>query len=197
MNLPDSGLVERARKGEKGAFDELYRKYRTRVFNFVYRMVGNREVAEDLTQEAFVKAYISLPYYKEQNTFASWLYRIAANLAKNALRAASYRRGPSLDQEMFDGEGPRFGDMLSDLGSNPEEIAQSNELQEIIQRILKMLSIDHRMVLVLCDIQGVPYEEAARILNLHVGTVASRLNRARERFNGLLRKFYGLKEDLL
>ncbi|MCG2705888.1 MAG: phosphatidylglycerophosphatase A, partial [Candidatus Omnitrophica bacterium] len=194
----DKALVEKAKDGDKRAFDELYQKYKKPIFNYIYRMVRNRATAEDLTQETFVRAYMNLQSYREQNTFSAWLYRIAGNLVKNELRANVYRAAMSLDQPLtIDEENLKLIDTVVDRSSEPDLIARSHELHEAIQRVLDSLSVEHKTVLVLCDVQELSYEEAGEILNTNVGTVASRLSRARAEFNKKLRIEYDLGRDVI
>ena len=195
----DAELVQKAKEGNKEAFDALYQKYKKPILNYIYRMVGNRATAEELTQETFVKAYINLQGYREQNTFSAWLYRIAGNLVKNELRSNVYRAAISLDAPLvIDEENLKLMDTIVDKSSEePDLIARSHELHEAIQKVLSLLSFEHKTVLVLCDVQGLSYGEAAEILNTTVGTVASRLSRAREQFNQKLRVEYDLGRDVI
>ena len=194
----DAELVQKAKEGNKEAFDILYQKYKKPILNYIYRMIGNRATAEELTQETFVKAYMNLQSYREQNTFSAWLYRIAGNLVKNELRSNVYRAALSLDEPLtIDEENLRLMDTVVDRSSEPDLIASSHELHEAIQKVLASLSFEHKTVLVMCDVQGLSYEDAAQILNTNVGTVASRLSRAREQFNQKLRVEYDLGRDVI
>lgn len=194
---PDAELIQKAKEGNKEAFDTLYQKYKKPILNYTYRMIGNRATAEELTQETFMKVYINLQNYKEQNTFSAWLYRIAGNLVKNELRSNVYRAALSLDKPLvIDEENLRLMDTVVDRSSEPDIVASGHELREAIQKVINSLSFEHKTVLVLCDVQGLSYEETARILNTNVGTVASRLSRAREQFNQKLRVEYDLGGDL-
>lgn len=194
----DKILAQKAKEGDRQSFDILYQKYKKRILNYIYRMIGDRATAEELTQDAFLKAYINLKNYHERDTFSAWLYKIAGNLAKNELRSRQYRKAPSLDQPLVvDEETIRLMDTVVDESSKPDLIARSNELHEAIQKVLNSLSLEHRMILTLCNIQGLSYEEAGEILGVNVGTVASRLSRAREQFNKRLRIEYDLGKDVV
>lgn len=195
----DEILVKRTKEGDRSSFDALYQKYKKRIFNYVYRMVGNRTTAEELTQETFIKAYINLPSYQERHTFSAWLYKIASNLVKNELRAGAARRtSVSLEQPLsVNNETLKVIDTLVDKTIAPDLVARSNELQEAIQKVLDSLSYEHKTMLTLCDIQGLSYEEAALTLGINVGTVASRLSRAREQFKRRLRIEYDIGKDVI
>ncbi len=199
MQPSDRILIQKAKEGDRQSFDTLYQKYKKRIFNYIYRMIGNRQTAEDLTQETFVKAYMNLAYYAERNTFSAWLYKIAGNLVKNELRSRVYRAARSLEQPLaIDDDTLKLIDTVVDEKSAaPDLIAGSHELREAIQKVLNSLSVEHRMILTLCDIQGLSYEEAGEILGISEGTVASRLSRAREQFNKGLKVEYDLGKDVV
>jgi len=192
----DEILVKRAKEGDKSSFDELYQKYKKRILNYIYRMVGNQMIAEELTQDTFVRAYMHLRDYRERHTFSAWLYKIAHNLVMNELRVC--KPDVSLDEPLVVGdETIRLIDTVVNGTTAPDLIAKSHELREAIQKVLNSLSAEHRRVLVLCDIQGLSYEEVSEILDINVGTVASRLSRAREQFNRKLRIEYDLDKDVV
>lgn len=198
MQPSDEILVKRAKEGDRNSFDVLYQKYKKRILNYIYRMVGNQTIAEDLTQETFVRAYINLPNYRERLVFSAWLYKIAGNLVKNEMRAAKYRASVSLDAPLVVGEDTmRLIDTVVDKNSAPDLVARSNELHEAIQKVLDALSYDHRSILVLCDIHGYSYEEVSKMFEVSVGTVASRLSRARKEFNKKLRIEYDIDKDVI
>jgi RNA polymerase sigma-70 factor (ECF subfamily) len=196
MQPSDEILVKKAQEGDKHSFDELYQKYKKRILNYIYRMVGNQMIAEELTQDTFIKAYTHLRDYRERHTFQAWLYKIAHNVVMNELRTR--KPDVSLEQPLVvDDESIRLIDTVVDKTTAPDLVAKSHELREAIQKVLSSLSAEHRKVLVLCDIQGLSYEEASEILDISVGTVASRLSRAREQFNQKLRIEYDLGKDVV
>ena len=140
MQPSDKILTQKAKQGDRKSFEALYQKYKKRILNYIYRMLGNRATAEELTQETFVRAYINLSNYKERNTFSAWLYKIAGNLVKNELRSRGYRRGPSLDKPLLVDEGTiRLIDTVIDESSKPDLIARSHELHKAIQNVLNSL----------------------------------------------------------
>lgn len=180
----DDILVERAKAGDRLAFDELYSKYKRPILNFVFRLIGNRDTAEEITQEVFIKVYMNIiTFDPKKGKVSSWIYTIAANLAKNELRDRKYGRQISLDEAIFDEEAKvELKDLLKSDVKGPDELLQKEELRDKIQRTIESIPFKYRHVLILCDIQGLSYEEAARALNCSIGTVASRLSRARAIF---------------
>ncbi|MDQ7794878.1 MAG: sigma-70 family RNA polymerase sigma factor [bacterium] len=181
----DEVLVKRARDGDTAAFEELVARYERRVYNLAYRYTGDREDASDLAQEAFLKAFLALRGFRGRSTFSTWLYRVTTNACLDAVRSRQRRRTVSLDQPILtvDGQVER---QVSDSSVDPEELAQRREVQAVVRQAIARLSPDHRMVLVLRDLQGLAYEEVAAILGLNLGTVKSRLNRARLALRDLL-----------
>ena len=185
---PDHDLVDRVLGGDREAFASLLTRHQKKVFNFMYRMVGERGVAEDLTQEVFLKVYEALPGFRKAAKFSTWLYRIAHNHCLNALKG----RGREIAVSALTKE-PANGNpvtALVDPSASPEERLEQRELQAVVQEKLAELTPEHRAVLVLRDIQGLSYDEIATALELEDGTVRSRLHRARmelkERLRGYL-----------
>jgi len=179
----DEALIERAKAGDGQAFDELYAKYKRPILNFIYRMIGNKETAEELTQETFVRVYMNLSTFSPKGKVSSWIYTIAGNLAKNELRDKKYFHDIPLETIVVNDEtSVKLSDLIAIHKKNPEEIAEDKELQESIQKIFDTIPEKYRQVLVLCDVQELSYEEVASIIGCSVGTVASRLSRARAIF---------------
>ncbi len=174
----DKKLVERVQKGDKGAFDLLVLKYQHKIVNLVMRYVRDPELALDITQEAFIKAYRALPRFRGDSAFYTWMYRIAVNTAKNHL--AAQRRRP-MDVEL-DLQDPGQYDLHAKLKETdtPEGITLSNELQEIVERAIAALPEDLRTAIVLRELEGMSYEEIAQTMECPVGTVRSRIFRARD-----------------
>ncbi len=176
--MTEQELVRMAAQGDQEAFASLVRQYENKVYHLALRMCGNREDALDVAQEAFLSAWKGLPSFRGEAGFSTWLYRLASNAAVDHLRRARRQReGPSLDS----GEA---GLDVPDTGPGPQEAAEATELRSAVAAGLGALSEDHRQVLVLREIQGLSYEEIAGILALDLGTVKSRIARAR----GALRK---------
>ncbi|MEI6211485.1 MAG: sigma-70 family RNA polymerase sigma factor [bacterium] len=185
-------LVEAARAGSMAAFDELIRLFQTRIFNLAYRMVNNREDAGDLTQEIFVKLYRSLNKFRGQSRFSTWLYAVAANHCRSGLRKSrriGFFESRSLDEPLDAAEGDaRHAVEPVDPGASPATSLEHRELGARIGAVVAGLPEDLRSVLVLRDMQGLEYEELARVLNCSLGTVKSRLWRARFRVKEALER---------
>lgn len=183
----DHELVDRVLAGDREAFSHLLRRHQRAIFNFMYRMSGERGTAEDLVQEIFLKAYIALPHFRKEAAFSTWLFRIAHNHCLNALKER--RREVPLDAHTKGPSNPhRFAEVQDPALSVTERLEQ-RELQAVIQEKLEELSPDHRAVIVLRDIQGLSYDEIASALAIEGGTVRSRLHRARAELKERLRSY--------
>ena len=174
----DKKLVQRVQKGDKGAFDLLVLKYQHKIVNLVMRYVRDPELALDITQEAFIKAYRALPRFRGDSAFYTWMYRIAVNTAKNHL-AAQRRRPMDVELDLQDPEQYDLHAKLKETDT-PEGITLSNELQEIVERAIAALPEDLRTAIVLRELEGMSYEEIAQTMDCPVGTVRSRIFRARD-----------------
>ena len=174
----DSELVKRVQKGDKGAFDLLVLKYEHKIVNLVMRYVRDPETALDISQEAFIKAYRALPRFRGDSAFYTWLYRIAVNTAKNHL--ASQRRRPmDIELDLQDPEQYGLHAKLKETDT-PEAIALGQELQEILERAIHALPDDLRTAIILRELDGMSYEQIAETMDCPVGTVRSRIFRARD-----------------
>jgi len=174
----DFELVKRVQKGDKGAFDLLVLKYEHKIVNLVMRYVRDPETALDISQEAFIKAYRALPRFRGDSAFYTWLYRIAVNTAKNHL--ASQRRRPTdVELDLQDTEQYGLHAKLKETDT-PEAISLSRELQEILERAIHALPEDLRTAIILRELDGMSYEEIAETMDCPVGTVRSRIFRARD-----------------
>lgn len=178
MEASDGALIERWRSGDERALDELVARYERRVYNLCYRMSGNADDASDLAQEAFVRAYAALPSFRGQSSFSTWLYRIATNVCLDELRRRGRAPVRSLDQPTPVEDG-RLVPQTADPAAGPSEEVERAELRAAVLSGIAALQPDHRAVLVLRDLQGLSYEEIAAALGCSLGTVKSRLNRAR------------------
>jgi RNA polymerase sigma-70 factor (ECF subfamily) len=181
----DAPLVAEAQEGSAEAFGALVDRYHTRVYGIVYRMCGANEAA-DLTQDIFVRALRALRKFQYQGeaSFRTWLYRIAVNACINELRRRKRRseiEGPSLDEDLEAEEGT-ITRAVPDESQSPHVLAERTEQQKAVQRIVGMLTPKHRAAITLVDLQQLDYEEAARTLECPLGTLKSRLARAREQF---------------
>ena len=174
----DKKLVERVQKGDKGAFDLLVLKYQHKIVNLVMRYVRDPELALDISQEAFIKAYRALPRFRGDSAFYTWMYRIAVNTAKNHL-AAQRRRPMDVELDMQDPEQYDLHAKLKETDT-PEGVTLSNELKETVERAIAALPEDLRTAIVLRELEGMSYEEIAQTMECPVGTVRSRIFRARD-----------------
>jgi len=174
----DRELVKRVQKGDKGAFDLLVLKYEHKIVNLVMRYVRDPELALDISQEAFIKAYKAVPRFRGDSAFYTWLYRIAVNTAKNYL-AAQRRRPMDIELDLQDPEQYGLHAKLKETDT-PESLALSHELQETLERAIEALPEDLRTAIILRELEGMSYEEIAQTMDCPVGTVRSRIFRARD-----------------
>ncbi len=174
----DSQLVKRVQKGDKRAFDLLVIKYQHKILGLVSRYIKDRNEVEDVAQEAFVKAYRALPKFRGDSAFYTWLYRIAINTAKNYL-VAQNRRPPNSDIDVADADYIGAGTVLQDI-ETPENNLFRDELKRAVEHAIKGLPEDLKTAVTLREYDGLSYEEIADIMDCPVGTVRSRIFRARE-----------------
>lgn len=187
MNQPDqtdAALVEAARGGDRDAFGDLVGRYQDRLFNTMLRIAGNRDDAADAVQDAFVQAYVKLESFRGESQFFTWLYRIAMNVALTRRR----RRRPAMS---LDAAKEAAGDEPMDHAPSPDDRLQADERAEQVHAALAELGDQHRKILVLREMEGCSYEAIAEILELPVGTVRSRLFRARLQLRDRLRTLWG------
>jgi RNA polymerase sigma-70 factor (ECF subfamily) len=171
--MEESRLVERSQQGDEEAFGALVKKYKTKVFNLAYSFTRERETADDLAQEVFIKAYYALEKFQFKSGFGTWLYRIAVNHIKDHLRKHGKERHISLEAL------GREPSQLENEFQKKERVQEASDRKKILYRALRSLPEKHQIILTLRDIQGHSYEEIADILKLSPGTVDSRLHRAR------------------
>lgn len=184
--LEDTAVVSAYLAGEIRSFDVLVERYQTRLLNFVYRIVGDRERAEDLTQEVFIRVHRHLGRFDRSKKFSTWIYTIASNLAKNELRNRA--RNPlvlftSITQGWDDDERPLE---FEDPSTRPDDEFRKRHIKELVEQSVARLPEHHREVFVLREIEGRSYEEIAAITQCNLGTVKSRLNRARNSFAAII-----------
>lgn len=184
MTDADLRLVEASRDGDVDAFNQLVRLYEGRIYNLCYRMLGDSDFAADAAQDTFLAAYRKL-YTFRGGSFRSWLFRIATNTCYDVLRARKRRPTTSLDAAMDDSERP-YEPM--DPGETPASYALRRELSDTLHQCLDMLPEEQRVVVVLSDVQGLSYNEIAEVVDTSLGTVKSRLSRARARLRDILRE---------
>jgi RNA polymerase sigma-70 factor (ECF subfamily) len=180
--MDDADVVTSFLGGEERAFQELVERYQTRLLNFIYRTIGDREKAEDLVQEVFIRVYRHLHRFDRSKKFSTWVYTIASNLAKNELRNRS--RNPLV---LFQTVQKNFQDedrplQFEDTTARPDDMYRKRHLREIVEESVAKLPEHHRNVFILRELEGKSYEEIAEITECNLGTVKSRLNRARNSF---------------
>ncbi len=183
--VPEKILVQQAREGDVKAFEVLMRRYHGRIYALLYNMTSNKEDAEDLLQEVFLKAYEALPKFKGQSSFYTWVYRIGVNRAINYVKKRKRRAALSLDNvDLGIERDPALVDLAS--GDSPRRQANLKELQEKLNKALQILSEKHRIVVVMHDIEGMPHNEIAEYVGCSPGTVRSRLFYARQQLQAEL-----------
>jgi RNA polymerase sigma-70 factor (ECF subfamily) len=190
----DQQLVERAQRGDKRAFGLLVDKYQRKLARLLSRYVRDPAEVEDVTQEAFIKAYRALPAFRGDSAFYTWLYRIGINTAKNWLVSAGRRAPTSTEVEAEEAEGFDEGDALRDINT-PESILLSREIADTVNATMDELPEELRTAIQLREIEGMSYEEIAKIMDCPIGTVRSRIFRAREAIAGKLRPLLETRND--
>ncbi len=190
----DQQLVERAQRGDKHAFELLVSKYQRKLARLLSRFIRDSTEVEDVTQEAFIKAYRALPSFRGDSAFYTWLYRIGINTAKNYLVAMGRRAPTTTDIDSEEAEGFEDGDQLRDLNT-PENEMMSRQVAETVNQTLEELPEELRTAITLREIEGLSYEDIANIMNCPIGTVRSRIFRAREAISERLRPLLGTRKD--
>ncbi len=180
--LDDSSLVAQFMGGEKRAFSELVTRYHVRLLNFIYRTIGDRDRAEDLVQETFIRVYRHLHRFDQSKKFSTWVYTIAGNLAKNELRNRSRNPLVLFQSLKTSWDADHRPLEWEDNTYRPDDLFRKRHLKETIDRAVAQLPDHHRVVFVLRELEGKTYEEIAEITGVNLGTVKSRLNRARNNF---------------
>jgi RNA polymerase sigma-70 factor, ECF subfamily len=184
--LDDAAVVGAFLSGEERAFQELVDRYQARLLNFIYRTISDRERAEDLVQEVFIRVYRHMHRFDRSKKFSTWIYTIASNLAKNELRNRS--RNPlvlfqTLRKNWLDDDRPL---QFEDPDSRPDDLFRKRHLRELVEASVGKLPEHHRQVFILRELEGKSYEEIAEITSCNLGTVKSRLNRARNAFASVI-----------
>ncbi|MQY50879.1 RNA polymerase sigma factor RpoE [Rhodocyclus tenuis] len=190
----DQKLVERAQSGEKYAFDILVAKYQRKLGRLLSRFIRDPAEVEDVAQEAFIKAYRALPSFRGDSAFYTWLYRIGVNTAKNYLVAQGRRAPTSTEFDADEAENFEDGDQLRDINT-PESLLQSKQVGETVNAAMDALPEELRTAIVLREIEGLSYEEIAETMNCPIGTVRSRIFRAREAVAARLRPLLATAPD--
>ncbi|HEX6589735.1 MAG TPA: sigma-70 family RNA polymerase sigma factor [Longimicrobiales bacterium] len=184
--LDDSAVVASFLAGEARCFDELMRRYQDRLTNFVFRMIGDRGRSEDLVQETFVRVYRHLHRFDQTKKFSTWIYTIASNLAKNELRNRSRNPLVLFQQIKASWDADHRPLEFEDNTYRPDDLYRKRHLREQVEKAVEKLPTHHREVFVLRELEGKTYEEIAEITGVNLGTVKSRLNRARNNFAAVI-----------
>ena len=190
----DQQLVERVQRGDKAAFDLLVVKYQRKIFRLLSRLIRDAAEIEDVAQEAFVKAYRALPNFRGDSAFYTWLYRIAINTAKNYLVSQGRRAPTSTQSDVEEAETFDDGDHLRDLNT-PDSMLVTKQVGDAVNRAIDQLPEDLRTAIVLREIEGLSYEEIAESMQCPIGTVRSRIFRAREAIALELRPILDIAKD--
>lgn len=189
MRMEEKELVQRTMEGDEEAFGVLVKKYRTKVFNLAYSLTRDRDAADDLAQESFIKAYFALPRFKLKSGFGTWLYRIAMNTVKDYLRKKSKIREVAFGKEI------EHLVIQEDEMERKEKKQQEEQNRRLVHEAIQSLPEKYQLILSLRDIQGFSYGEIADILNISPGTVDSRLHRARKSLRKKIGLFLIKKEE--
>lgn len=179
--MTDTELVSKIKKGDMTAFDKLVEEYNKRVINIAYSLLSDREDALDAAQEVFVKVYKNIGSFRGESTVSTWIYRITKNVCTDILRK---RRAAVISLDNEDDESPRLE--IADESTSPEQVAERNEKIAIVRKAIATLDENQRTLVTLYDINGLSYEEISAILKCPLGTVKSRLYRARESLRKIL-----------
>jgi len=174
----DGMLIERARKGDRSAFDDLVYKYETRAYQYAYRLTTNAEEAGDIVADAFVRVYGALPNFKQQSSFTTWLYRIITNCFLDLRKREKNRPTTSLESTLSTDEG-ELERQVEDPNAVSDEFVERNERERLMQEAVAVLPEYQRAMITMYHAEGLSYEEISEALDLPIGTVKSRLNRAR------------------
>lgn len=180
--MDEQALIQAAQKGDLSAFNQLVLQYQSLAYNVAYRVMSQPDLAADATQDAFIKAFKAIDRFRGQS-FKAWLLRIVTNTCYDMLRSAKRRPADSLDEVLAS---PEHSWRMTDPAERPEEHAERQELAQVLQWAIAQLPPDQRTVVVLSDVQGLSYGEIAETLNISLGTVKSRLSRARSKLRVIL-----------
>lgn len=178
MDLEERALIQQCKQGILSAFDKLVEKYEKRVFNFAYRMAGNYDDANDVAQEAFIRVFNAIGSFRGDANFSTWLYRIVTNVYLDERKRAKSHMHTPLD-DYIELEENAVARQVEDTGPGPEELAEQKERHDLLQAAIQTLPDYQRVMVLLYHVEARSYEEIAEIMNLPIGTVKSRLNRAR------------------
>lgn len=175
----DRQLIERCQNGDREAFDALVRRYEKQAYNLAYRLTGNYDDASDVVVEAFVRAFQGLRTFRGDANFSTWLHRVVVNTFLDLRKRSKGRHQVVSLEEQIELEGDALTRQIEDTSPGPQELVEEQEREQVLQRAIDQLSPERRILIVLYHFENLSYEEIAQMLKLPVGTVKSRLNRAR------------------
>jgi RNA polymerase sigma-70 factor, ECF subfamily len=179
-------LLKKSKNGDIEAFEELIEGYQKKVFNITLRMLGNYDDASEVAQEVFLKVFKAIRSFKEESTFSTWIYKITTNTCLDELRKTKNKKNISLDEELkLDNDEVKL--QIVDQRASPETLYEQKELKKAVMEAIDQLSGEHRIIIILRELQGLNYEEIAKIVKCPVGTVKSRINRARQELREMLK----------
>jgi len=187
LSLQEASLIEQSKAGDIESFEKLIVTHQKKVFNIAYRVLGNLEDANDVTQEALIKAYRGIKNFNGKSSFSTWLYTIVNNACIDFMRKNRKTNLTYLDRE-YETEESNYKIQVYSNGETPEELFEKKEVQRIVREAINRLSYEHRRIIVLRDIQQFTYQEIAEILNCSEGTVKSRISRARKNLKILIQE---------
>lgn len=177
--MPENTLVKRCKNGDREAFNELFAEYETKVINIAFGMLSNRDDAHDAAQEVFIRVYRNISGFKENSSLSTWIYRITSNVCNDILRKRM-KHSNTVSINASNDEDEEYEINIRDTAPTPDEYAEHNETQRIVREAISNLSAEYREVITLCDVEDMSYDDTALVLKCPVGTVKSRLNRARK-----------------
>lgn len=182
-------LVKRSKQGDVAAFEELIADYQKKVLNHAYRMLGNAADAEDAAQDIFIRVFRSMAYFNEESAFSTWLYKICSNVCLDVLRKRKRQNvAGTVSIQQYNTENEEYELPIEDDAPSPYEKAQQSEAMRALEKALDQLGDEQRNVIVMRDIDGLPYEQITEAMNCSLGTVKSRINRSRLALRKLLEK---------
>lgn len=176
--MDEAALIKKIKSGDMEAFSDLVLQYEKRAFNFAYRILKDAHLAEDATQEAFLRVYFKIDTFLGNSSFSTWFYTILNNICLDILRKKS-RQSETLTISQTSSDDEEYELQIEDKSAGPHEVLQKKDAAALLEKAIDLLSYEHRSVIILRDIEGREYDEIAKILNISLGTVKSRLSRAR------------------
>lgn len=188
--MNEEALIKKSQNGDSTAFNELMNSYFKRIYSIAYRMAGNADDASDMTQEVMIKLFRNIKSFRGGSQFSTWVYTVATRTCIDELKKIRRHSSYSIDSEIETDEGS-IATELEDDAPTPEKKAEQNELKSLVAKAIARLGDDHKTVIVLRDIQGLGYDEIAKIVGCSAGTVKSRISRGRERLKNILEKEFG------